>query len=60
MAAKTKPAKSKLTYVDPYIRVKDVARSADWDKRLLGFQNAKASPHKKRPSFLRTPAGGNR
>ena len=59
MAAKRKPDKSKLTYVDPYIRVKDVARSADWYKRMLGFQIAMAMPNKKSPSFVRMHAGGD-
>ncbi len=59
MPAKRRSVKSKLTYVDPYIRVKNVARSADWYKRMLGFQIAMAMPNRKRPSFVRMHAGGD-
>ena len=45
--------------VGPYIRVKNVKRSADWYKRLLGFETGMAMPNKSKPTFVRliSPAG---
>ena len=57
MPAKRKPATSKVTFVDPYIRVKNVARSADWYKRMLGMQIEMAIPDKKNPAMVRMNAG---
>ena len=57
MPAKRKPATSKVTMIDPYIRVKDVARSVDWYKRMLGMQIEMAVPNKKNPAMVRMNAG---
>ena len=57
--AKRKPARTKVTFIDPYIRVKNVKRSADWYKRTLGFETAMAMPNKSKPTFVRmiSPTG---
>ncbi len=57
MPAKRKPATSKVTMIDPYIRVKNVARSVDWYKRMLGMQIEMAVPNKKNPAMVRMNAG---
>lgn len=57
MPAKRKPAKSKVTLIDPFIRVKNVARSADWYERMLGMEIEMAMPDKKNPAFVRLNAG---
>lgn len=57
MPAKRKPATSKVTMIDPYIRVKDVARSVDWYMRMLGMQIEMAVPDKKNPAMVRMNAG---
>lgn len=57
MPAKRKPAKSKVTLIDPFIRVKDVARSVDWYERMLGMEIEMAMPDKKNPTFVRLNAG---
>ena len=57
MPAKRKPATSKVTFVDPYIRVKNVARSVDWYQRMLGMQIEMAVPDKKNPAMVRMNAG---
>ena len=57
MPAKRKPATSKVTMIDPYIRVKNVARSVDWYKRMLGMQIEMAVPDKKNPAMVRMNAG---
>lgn len=56
---KRKPTRTRVTFVDPFIRVKNVKRSADWYKRLLGFEVAMAMPSKSKPTFVRmiSPAG---
>lgn len=56
-SAKRKPARSKVTFVDPYIRVKNVTRSADWYERMLGLQIEMAVPDKKNPAMVRMNAG---
>lgn len=48
---------SKVRQIDSYIRVKDVARSADWYKRMLGLKVAMAMPNQKNPSFVRLNGG---
>ena len=55
---KRKPTGPKITFTDPYIRVKDVKRSADWYKRLLGFETGMAMPNKSKPTFVRLIAPG--
>ena len=55
---KRKPAKTKVTFIDPFLRVKDVKRSADWYKRLLGFETAMALPSKSKPTFVRMISPG--
>ncbi len=55
---KRKPAKTKITFIDPFLRVKDVKRSADWYKRLLGFETAMALPSKSKPTFVRMISPG--
>ena len=55
---KRKPARTRVTFTDPYIRVKDVKRSADWYKRLLGFETGMAMPNKSKPTFVRLIAPG--
>lgn len=50
---------SKLEYVDPLIRVKNVPRSAQWYSRMLGFKAAMAVPDKKNPAFIRMNTGGD-
>ena len=57
MPAKRKPAKSKVTMIDPYIRVQNVSRSADWYKRMLGMQIEMAMPDEKKPAFVRMNSG---
>ena len=57
MPAKRKPAKSKVTLIDPFIRVKNVARSVDWYNRMLGMEIEMAMPDKKNPTFVRLNAG---
>ena len=57
MPAKRKPATSKVTMIDPYIRVKNVSRSVDWYKRMLGMQIEMAVPNKKNPAMVRMNAG---
>jgi len=54
-----KPARTRVTFIDPYIRVKDVKRSADWYKRTLGFEATTAMPNKSKPTFVRmeSPTG---
>ena len=56
---KRKPARTRVTFIDPYIRVNNVKRSADWYKRMLGFETAMAMPNKSKPTFVRmiSPAG---
>ncbi len=48
---------SKVRQIDSYIRVKNVARSADWYKRMLGLKVAMAMPNQKKPSFVRLNGG---
>ncbi len=55
---KRKPARTRVTFTDPYIRVKNVKRSADWYKRLLGFETGMAMPNKSKPTFVRLIAPG--
>lgn len=56
---KRKPARTRVAFIDPYIRVMNVKRSADWYKRLLGFETVMAMPNKSKPTFVRmvSPAG---
>ncbi len=58
-APKRKPARTKVQFIDPYLRVKNVKRSADWYKRMLGFETAMAMPNKSKPTFVRlvSPTG---
>ncbi|MDA0353520.1 MAG: VOC family protein [Chloroflexi bacterium] len=42
-----------IQHVDPHIRVKNVARSAEWYARMLGLTVEMAMPDKKAPSFVR-------
>ncbi len=55
---KRKPARTRVTFTDPYIRVKNVKRSADWYKRLLGFETGMAMPNKSKPTFVRLISPG--
>ena len=55
---KRKSARTRITFTDPYIRVNDVKRSADWYKRLLGFETGMAMPNKSKPTFVRLIAPG--
>lgn len=50
---------AKLTFVDPYIRVKNVPRSAQWYRSMLGLKVGMAMPENKRPTFVRliAPSG---
>ena len=48
---------SKVQQIDSYIRVKNVAHSADWYKRMLGLKVAMAMPNQKTPSFVRLNGG---
>ncbi len=52
-APKRKPTRTKIQFIDPYIRVKNVKRSADWYKRMLDFEVAMAMPNKSKPTFVR-------
>ncbi len=56
---KPKPARTRITFIDPYLRVKNVKRSADWYKRMLDFEVIMAMPNKSKPRFVRmvSPAG---
>ncbi len=43
--------------IDPWIRVKNVARSAEWYRRMLGFSVEQAVPDAKKPAFIRLSNG---
>ena len=43
--------------IDPWIRVKNVGRSAEWYRRMLGFQVEMAIPDAKSPRFVRLSNG---
>ena len=43
--------------IDPWIRVKNVARSAEWYRRMLGFSVEEAVPDAKNPAFIRLSNG---
>ena len=47
----------KVQYVDPYIRVKNVSRAADWYTRMLGLRVEMAMPDAKKPAFVRLTSG---
>ena len=51
---------SKVKLIDPYIRVKNVARSADWYRRMLGLTVGMAIPNRKKPAFVRLNGGDPR
>ena len=55
---KRKPTRTRITFTDPYIRVTDVKRSADWYKRLLGFETGMAMPNRSKPTFVRLISPG--
>lgn len=55
---KSRTTNGKVTFIDPYIRVRNVGRSADWYKRMLGFEVGMAMPDKKRPAFVRMHVDG--
>lgn len=42
-----------IQHADPHIRVKDVARAAEWYSRMLGLKVEMAMPDKKSPTFVR-------
>lgn len=42
-----------VQHADPHIRVKDVARAAEWYSRMLGLTVEMAMPDKKAPTFVR-------
>ena len=42
-----------IQHADPHIRVKDVARAAEWYSRMLGLKVEMAMPDKKAPAFVR-------
>lgn len=46
-----------IQHADPHIRVKNVARAADWYARMLGLKVEMAMPDKKKPSFVRLTNG---
>jgi uncharacterized glyoxalase superfamily protein PhnB len=46
-----------VKFVDPNIRVKNVARAADWYRRMLGLKVEMAVPDKKKPAFARLTNG---
>ena len=49
-----------VQFVDPTIKVKNVARSAEWYSRMLGLRVETAMPDKKKPSFVRMTTGDPR
>ena len=49
-----------VQFVDPVINVKNVARSADWYRRILGLKVEVAMPDRKKPSFVRMTTGDPR
>jgi uncharacterized glyoxalase superfamily protein PhnB len=56
--AKRRTTNGKIEFIDPYIRGRDVGRSADWYKRMLGFRVEMAMPDKRKPAFIRMSANG--
>lgn len=42
-----------IQHSDPHIRVKNVARAAEWYSRMLGLKVEMAMPDKKSPTFVR-------
>ena len=42
-----------VQHADPHLRVKNVARSAEWYSRMLGLKIEMAMPDKKAPTFVR-------
>ncbi len=42
-----------IQHADPHIRVKNVARAAEWYSRMLGLKVEMAMPDKKKPTFVR-------
>ena len=43
--------------IDPWIRVKNVGRSAEWYRRMLGFKVEMALPDAENPTFVRLTNG---
>jgi uncharacterized glyoxalase superfamily protein PhnB len=56
--AKSQNSNGKVAFIDPYIRVRNVGRSVDWYKRMLGFKVGMAMPEKKKPAFVRLHVDG--
>ena len=42
-----------IQHTDPHLRVKNVARAAEWYTRMLGLKVEMAMPDKKAPTFVR-------
>lgn len=42
-----------VTQMDMHLRVKNVAKSAEWYQRMLGMKVVRAEPDKKKPAFAR-------